>query len=209
MQYFSQLISQGVFYFLMLVSFQSNAQLSLKSISDLEFGQYLEIKVPDYKVFLGVKEPNDWVGDIIKAPEYYSVAMFYQSEKSFKAGGSVIKVVVYKKTDENTVADLEYDMNQFRKDNHNGKFKDFQITHSDYAAFGRLAFVKNHTYEYVTYLNPGREFETGVLVRMEIGKREATKAEWAIYEETVRSIHLAPVIDYDEAHALPVFKPEN
>ncbi|MBX7240771.1 MAG: hypothetical protein K1X92_03410 [Bacteroidia bacterium] len=209
MQFFSEITKPFVLCLLLLVSVCLNAQLSMKSVATLDQGQYLEIKVPDYKVFLGVKEPSNWVGDMIKAPEYYSVAMFYQNEKSFKSGGAVIKVTVYKKTDENTLADLEYDWKRFKKENSKGKQKDIFIPHSDYASFGKMAYVNKNIYEYITYLNPGREFETGVLVRMEIRNREATKAEWMIYEETVRSIHLAPVLDYDEARIYPDIQPEN
>lgn len=180
------------------------AQLALSKVSGVESGNYLEIKLPESKVYLGVKEPHNWVGDLVKAPDYYAAALFYQNTKSFKSGGALIKVTVYKKIDENTLADIEYDMNKFSKNNQKAKFLPIEVTHSDYAAFGRLAYVERKYYEYVTYLNPGREFEAGILVRMELKNREATPTEWTIYEEIVRSTHLSPIEEQYKAENIPV-----
>ena len=195
MHYFNQFIFLSAILVLFSVS-PLPAQLSMKN--SFSGGEYLQIKVKENDVFLGVKEPENWVGDLVRAPDYYSTAMFYQNTKSFRTGGALIRVLVYTKTDENTLADLEFDMNKFKKDNRKAKYSEMEVTHSDYAVFGKLEYVEGKNYEYITYLNPGREFQSGVLVRMELKNRPANKSEWSIYEEIVRSVHLSPIEKEEE-----------
>lgn len=157
--------------------------------------EYLSIKLKEKGVILGVKEPENWMGDLVRAGSYYADAMFYQDEKSFKKGAALIKVIVYEKRDENTIADLGYDTEQFKAENKKAKVENLSISHSEYTAFACLNYIKKEKYEYVCYLNLGREFKVGVLVTMRTLKQKANVVEMQIYDEIIRSIHLSQIED--------------
>jgi hypothetical protein len=157
--------------------------------------EYIILKLKPFKMNLGIKEPENWVGDLVKAGEMYANVLFYQSEKSFKSGGVLIKVIVYTKQDENTLADLDYQIKTFKKEYKNAKIEDFTIKHSEYPCFSNLLFVKKKRYEYITYVNPGREYKAGVLITMRTKKRPANIQEMRIYDEIIRSLHVSPIED--------------
>lgn len=157
--------------------------------------EYLTIKNWSKRCYLGVLEPENWFGDLVRAKNCNAEAMFYKDERSFQNGGALIKVFLYDKRDENTLADLEYDVNAFMRDYKKAKKQRFEVKHAEYVTFSHLVFVEGETYEYLVYMNPGREFSQGVLVSMQVQEREANKAELSVFDEIVRSVYLLPIID--------------
>lgn len=171
--------------------------------------EYLSIKLKEKKVILGVKEPANWVGDLVRAGEFYADALFYKDKKTYQKGAALIKVIVYEKRDENTIADLAYDTQQFKKEYKKVKIEELNFVHSEYVTFSRLLYVKKNKYEYICYLNPGREFSSGILVTMRTLGQKASPLELQIYDEILRSVHLSLIEDLSTNPANPPSSKQN
>jgi hypothetical protein len=137
---------------------------------------------------IGVKEPDGWHGDTDAIASKYHVNVVFSP-----AGGSgdddvTVRVRVNKKVDENTVEDLNYDLDGYKMDFPNAQFQDFNISHAEYKTFTKLVFVSNQFYEYIAYLNPGPGRPFIFSVAMSTRKSPATVEELKAYESIIKSI---------------------
>jgi hypothetical protein len=100
----------------------------------------------------------------------------------------VIRILVAAKTDENTMEDLKFDMESYRKQYPKVQFKDVSVKHAVYNVYPKLFYVDNSFYEYVTYLNPGKNYRYNIIVSMKVQKTEASKEDMQAYSSVIESI---------------------
>jgi len=137
---------------------------------------------------VSAQEPNGWKADSTNAASYHEKLAFYQNKENIQNARTVIRIQVAAKTDENTIEDLNYDMETYRKQYPKVQFKDVSVKHAAYKAYPKLFYVENSFYEYVTYLNPGRNYHYNIIVSMNVQKTEASKEEMQAYSFVVESI---------------------
>jgi hypothetical protein len=137
---------------------------------------------------VSAKEPSGWKGDSTNASAYHVNLVFYRNNESIQNAKTVIRVLIANKTDENTIEDLKYDMESYRKQYPKVQFKDISVKHPEYMTFPKLFYVANSFYEYVTYLNPGTKHRYNISVSMNLQKTEATKEDMQAYSSIIESI---------------------
>jgi phosphatidylserine decarboxylase len=137
---------------------------------------------------VSVKEPNGWTGDSTNASSYRENLVFYPNNENIQNAKTVIRVLVAAKTDENTMEDLKFDMESYRKQYPKVQFKDVSVKHAVYETYPKLFYVDNSFYEYVTYLNPGKNYRYNIIVSMKVQKTEASKEDMQAYSSVIESI---------------------
>jgi len=135
-----------------------------------------------------VRGPQGWVGDTQNSNKFGASIIFYRKSETAENAKALIRISVLKKADENTKADLEYDMEGNKMKYRNIKFKDIDVTHPTYKTFPKLFFVPDTFFEYVVYINPGEGIPQIYLVSMNKQKKEATNEELEVFRNIVRSI---------------------
>jgi hypothetical protein len=136
----------------------------------------------------GVKEPDGWHGDIDSAANYSANIVFTGPGYDSTSPYDIIRVRVNSKVDENTSADLEYDMKQYSDQFADIKFDSLRVDHPKYKCYAKLFFVENDFYEYVTYLNPGKKFGYTLSVSLSTKDTSATEQELIAYRTVVSSL---------------------
>jgi hypothetical protein len=136
----------------------------------------------------GVKEPPGWVGDCQNSHRFGANIIFYRKSETAENAKALIRILVADKTDENTKADLEYDMENYKAKYRNVKFKDIHASHPKYKTFPKLFFVPDTFFEYVVYINPGEGIPQLYSVSMNKQKKEATNEELEVFKSIIRSI---------------------
>ncbi|MGH9562761.1 MAG: hypothetical protein ACRD3S_15020, partial [Terracidiphilus sp.] len=136
----------------------------------------------------GVKEPDGWHGDTGQVATRYGVNVVFQSPNEPPESDVTIRVRVNKKVDENTIEDLNYDMDGYKREFPGVQFGELNVAHAEYKTFAKVVFVQNRFYEYVAYLNPGPGKRFVVSVAMSKKGSPANVSELKAYETVVRSI---------------------
>jgi hypothetical protein len=138
-----------------------------------------------------VREPAGWIGDTKRASEYgASVVLYPRGANPGQPNVALIRVLIARKADEDTAADLEHDMKGYRARFHGIRFKDIEVTHPSYRSFPKLFFVPGQFFEYITYLNPGADNPYLMSVSMNKQSQEATPSEFAAYQQVIGSLQL-------------------
>jgi hypothetical protein len=138
-----------------------------------------------------VKEPEGWRGDTgAGAAKYQANVVFFPQAAESKAADITIRVRLNDKADENTAADLQADMDGYRKQYPRVQFGENPARHADYATFAKLFFQPGSFYEYTAYLNPGPKHPFTVSVAMSKANSAATPAELAAYETVLKSLKI-------------------
>jgi hypothetical protein len=136
----------------------------------------------------GVKEPDGWRGDTDAIASKFHVNVVFSPVDKSGSPDVTIRVRASKKVDENTIEDLNYDMDSYKKDFPNAQFQDLNVAHGEYKTFSKLVFVPDKFYEYVAYLNPGRGRPFILSVAMSTHKRPASQEELKAYEDILKSL---------------------
>ncbi len=136
----------------------------------------------------GVKEPDGWHGDTDSAANYSANIIFCRPGQDSTSPYGIIRVCVNDKVDENTAADLAYDMKEYKQKYAGIKFADLSVEHPKYKCFSKTFFVENDFYEYVTYINPGKEFRYVLSVSLSKKDVTATEEELLAYRTIVSSL---------------------
>ena len=137
---------------------------------------------------ISAKEPQGWKGDSANAVFSRVNLVFYRTSENIQNTKTLIRVLVTKKTDENTAEDLNYDMEGYRKQYPGIQFKDVRVKHPEYRAYAKLFYIENGFHEYVTYLNPGKKYPYLIAVSMTIQKTKASKEDLQAYSFVVKSV---------------------
>jgi hypothetical protein len=136
----------------------------------------------------GVKEPDGWRGDTSKiAAKYRANVVFLPPEES-RDNDVTVRIRVNSKEDDNTVEDLNYDMQGYKKEFPKAQFSELDFAHAEYKTFARTVFVPGQFYEYVAYLNPGPGKRFIFSVAMSKKNEPATDGELKAYEAILKSI---------------------
>ena len=137
----------------------------------------------------GVKEPAGWVADTDAQAQRFHVNVVLTKKKQDSDDKTVtIRVRVNKKVDENTAEDLNYDMEQYKKEFPNAQFSALNEAHSEYKTFGKQVYVPGQFYEYVAYLNPGSESKYTFSVALSKKGTPATPEQLKAYDEVLKSL---------------------
>ena len=137
----------------------------------------------------GVKEPAGWVADTDSQAQRFHVNVVFTKEKQDSDDKTVtIRVRVNKKVDENTIEDLNYDMEQYKKEFPNAQFSPLNEVHSEYKTFGKQVYVPGQFYEYVAYLNPGPGSRYTFSVALSKKGTAATPEQLRAYDEVLKSL---------------------
>jgi len=135
-----------------------------------------------------VKEPEGWHGDTDKIAAKYQVNVVFQSPMEPAAGDVTIRVRVNSKVDENTIEDLNYDMDGYKKQFSNVQFSNLSVVHPQYETFARTVFIPKKFYEYVAYLNPGPGKRVVLSVAMSKKGDPANDGEMKAFETVLKSV---------------------
>ncbi len=136
----------------------------------------------------GVKEPDGWHGDTVSAADYAANIIFTRPGQDSTSPYGIIRVCVNDKVDENTAEDLAYDMKEYKQKYAGIKFTDLPVDHAKYKCFAKIFFVEKDFYEYVTYVNPGKEFKYALSVSLSTKDVRATGEELSAYKVVVSSL---------------------
>jgi len=136
----------------------------------------------------GVVEPVGWHGDTDEIAKKYQANVVFQSPSEPGKNDLTIRVRVNNKVDEDTIEDLNYDMDGYKKEFPNVQFSDLTVAHPEYATFARTAFVPNQFYEYVAYVNPGTGKRFVLSIAMSKKGEPASGEELKAYETVLKSI---------------------
>jgi hypothetical protein len=136
-----------------------------------------------------VEEPKRWTGDRERAKDFFSNIVFYENEQSLTAGGALIQVLLFKKQDENTIDDLNHDVNGYKREFPTAKVKNVKYKHKNYVCFAKVVYLQSRFYQYICYINPGKKFQNGFSVAMNVQKREPTKQELLAFESVIQSLN--------------------
>jgi len=111
----------GVFVISLLTGAMGNAQQTQKLTDLVVYGEGF---------CFGVKEPDGWRGDTDKVASKYQVNVVFLPSELSAGNDLTIRVRVNRKVDENTIEDLNYDLQGYRKDYPSAQFSDLNITHA-------------------------------------------------------------------------------
>jgi hypothetical protein len=136
----------------------------------------------------GVKEPDGWLGDTDKIASKYQVNVVFLPPKESVKNDVTIRVRINDKVDENTIEDLNYDMQGYKKEFPAAQFSDLSLAHAEYKTFAKTVFVPNQFYEYVAYLNPGPGHPFTFSVAMSKKQEPATEAELNAFGAVLKSL---------------------
>jgi hypothetical protein len=136
----------------------------------------------------GVKEPAGWQGDTGKAELYQANILFHRPATDPGKPEGVIRVRVSSKENENTEADLEADMDGYRRQFPRVQFPSLTAAHPSYRALAREFTVPGKFHEYVAYVNPGPRFHYLFSVALNTGSAPATEAELAALRDVIGSL---------------------
>jgi hypothetical protein len=138
--------------------------------------------------------PKDWDSDMENAADIMcDVAFFpdtFSLESAVESGEPIIQVTAFEKQDENTVEDLNFDLEQYKKEYAGVKFAAITIKHPSYKTYSKLASVEGVFYQYLTYINAGTNFANAISVAMNTAEHPATEAQIKAFEAVVASLKM-------------------
>lgn len=135
-----------------------------------------------------VKEPAGWRGDTAAGTKYHVSIVFFPSNELSRAADVTIRVGVNRKVDEHIAAALAADVDRYRKEHPDIQFGELMIDHPTYATYSKLCFVPKRFYDYVSYINPGRDVPYVFSVTMSVAKRPANENERTALDAVARSL---------------------
>jgi hypothetical protein len=92
------------------------------------------------------------------------------------------------KEDEDTAADLKYDMDGYRAKYPKIQFVDFTVTHRTYLVMPKLFLLPGEFAEYVAYLNPGPKAKFLISASMNKQREQASAEELEAFRLVVQSL---------------------
>jgi hypothetical protein len=144
-----------------------------------------------------VSEPPGWHGDTEAASQYQVNIVFFPDAGHSKQTDVTIRVRVNQKGDDEAIElreEMKADMAEYRSKYPKVEFSDLDLRHRKYPLVAKLFLVRGEFFEYVAYVNPGKEYSYLFSVAMSCGE-PATADEMAAYQKVLRSIvfmHKAP-----------------
>ena len=140
------------------------------------------------KFTVSMKEPQGWKGDSANAMFSRVNLVFYRVNENVQNAKVLIRVLVTRKTDENTIEDLKHDMEGYRRLYPKIEFADIDVKHPEYKSYAKLFYLKNGVHEYVTYVNAGKNHPYLISVSMTSHNKKAGNEDMRAYSSIVRSL---------------------
>jgi len=137
-----------------------------------------------------VKEPSGWKGDTANAEKFQCNVVLHEAGQPSESFAGLIRSRLNDKADENTSADLEEDMRDYKARHPNVHFKDLFTKHPSYQCLAKIFYIPGTSYEYVAYVNPGAHKPFLFSVSMNSGKSEANAEELDAFRSAVQSLRL-------------------
>lgn len=166
-------------FILFAVLFETGAQAADKLDSLLIQGEHF---------IISIKEPMGWKGDSNDSTANHGNLVFHRMNENFQDAKAVIRVLVANKTDEDTIEDLKYDWERYRRQYPDVQGKDISVRHPEYSIYPKLFYVDTRFYDYVTYLNPGKNYPYIVCVSLNLKENEASKEDIGAYSSVIESV---------------------
>jgi hypothetical protein len=136
-----------------------------------------------------VKEPPGWFADSTIAREFGADVIFYPvTGDPHSPGTPLVRVLVMKKANADTGADLNQYVNAFRSRYRSFVFRAGSATHPHYRAYTKGFCVQGKFCEYVTYLNPGESSSVLLSVTLHRPGHSIASGELAAYQRVVASL---------------------
>jgi hypothetical protein len=136
-----------------------------------------------------VKEPAGWRGDTSAASTHHASIVFFPANE-LSQSDVTIRIRIEKKTDEHIAAALAADMDRYRKEYPDIRFGELMIDHPSYATYSKLCFVPRQFYDYVSYINAGKDVAYVFVVTMTVAKRPANGNERTALDAVARSLRV-------------------
>jgi hypothetical protein len=136
-----------------------------------------------------LKEPPGWFVDTTIAREFGADVIVYPvGGDPHKSGTPVIRVLVMKKTSEDTGAELNHYVDRYRAQYRNVEARDGTASHARYRTYAKRLCTPAKFCEYVTYLNPGRGSALMLSVILNRPGRSPTPTELTAYQHVIGSL---------------------
>ena len=136
-----------------------------------------------------VEEPRGWFVDTTIAREFGADVIAYPVAGDPRSPATpLIRVLVMKKTSEDTGADLNQYVDRYRARYRNVESRNSAATHPRYRAYAKQLCAPGKFCEYVTYLNPGPGSGLMLSVTLTRPGHPATKPEVTAYRHVVASL---------------------
>ncbi len=161
-------------------------------VSAQQTTERIVIENDDYQYSL--LAPKGWDSDMENAADIMCDVAFFPAtfslEGAVESGEPIIQVTAFEKQDENTIQDLNFDLEQYKKEYAGVKFAAIDIQHAFYKTYSKLAFVEGVFYQYLTYINAGSKFSNAISVAMNTAEHPATEAQIKAFEAVVVSLKM-------------------
>jgi hypothetical protein len=136
-----------------------------------------------------LREPTGWFVDTTIAREFGADVIVYPVASDPRSSSTpVIRVVVMKKTSEDTGADLNQYVDRYRTQYRNVESRKSAAAHPRYRAYGRQLCAPAKFCEYVTYLNPGPDSSLLLSITLNSPGHPATSTALTAYRNVVASL---------------------
>ncbi len=135
-----------------------------------------------------VQQPKGWTGDTEFAKSYNANIIFYESKAELENDGALIQVLAFTKQDENTINDLQVDINSYKKKYPRLKMQRLVVKHDNYKRYSKLVSLDKIFYKYITYINPGKKYKHGLSVAMKISRSAANRFVLNSYLKIIASV---------------------
>jgi hypothetical protein len=138
--------------------------------------------------------PKGWDSDMENATDIMcDVAFFpvsFSLETAVDSGEPIIQVAAFEKKDENTIEDLNFDLEQYKKEYTGVKIASFEAKHPSFKSYSKVASLEGVFYQYLTYINAGKDFSNAISVAMNTAEHPATEAQLAAFQAVVASLKM-------------------
>jgi hypothetical protein len=135
------------------------------------------------------EEPEGWRGDAEAARHKGAHLLFFPpAPRTPGVLPATIRVRVNPKADEDTAGDLAAELDGYRGTYPALTSAELSAHHPTYDTVATVLFRPGLFYEYIAYLNPGRDVPWSVTVTLSKPRAPATSSELAAFETVVRSI---------------------
>jgi hypothetical protein len=136
-------------------------------------------------------EPDGWDANTdAAAREYQSNVVFFPRDPESRKNEVNIRVRLNKKTTEDPEEDMLADVQGYKKQYPETKFQPLTIRHPECKTSAKLFYTPGDYYEYVAYVNPGKQHSLMFSITMSKSRKEATPQELAAYEHVLQSLRL-------------------
>jgi hypothetical protein len=165
----NQLVPKGFWVYLIALSWAVQAGLAQQKLNQLlVYGE---------SFMFSVKEPRGWTGDTTNAEKFQCNVILREIGRPTESTSGLIRIRVNEKLDENTRADLEADMSDYKAQYPRVQFKDILAKNPNYLCLAKVFYIPGKFYEYVAYVNPGPQKPVLFSVSMNTHKSEASTKE--------------------------------